>query len=195
VRAHQAVKAGYEWAFPQLVTLFSAPNYLYECMNCGAGLDVGDNLSFSFIILDPIPLPPPAPKTLITTVPPRPDKRHRSPQLLTRDDRFADKSFHALGPAAYTLARDMTLNGQKGKIRPKPTNKLEDWDNIPQRDSPDPGHYEIRPLAKACAGYISTIGHGRFAPEQPDRPLAFRTKHGSLIRKLHNARYSNVATE
>jgi NAD-dependent deacetylase sirtuin 2 len=80
VRAHQAVKAGYEWAFPQLVTLFSAPNYLYECMNCGAGLDVGDDLSFSFIILDPIPLPPPAPKALITTVPPRP------PRSLSRDE-------------------------------------------------------------------------------------------------------------
>lgn len=124
-----------------------------------------------------------------------PDTRHRSPQFLTKDDRFADPSFHSPGPAAYALARGITLNKQKGKIRTKPKNKVQEWDNIPQRDSPAVGHYEMRPLANARAGYISTIGHGQFAPKQPDRPLAFQTKHASLIRKSHNARYRAMATE
>ncbi|XP_076903631.1 serine/threonine-protein phosphatase PP1 isozyme 2-like [Bidens hawaiensis] len=53
-RAHQVVEDGYEFfAYKQLVTVFSAPNYCGEFDNAGAFISVDDNLLCSFRILKP----------------------------------------------------------------------------------------------------------------------------------------------
>lgn len=49
VRAHQVVMEGYEWVHPdQLVTVFSAPNYVYRAGNLAAVMDVDEHLNYSF---------------------------------------------------------------------------------------------------------------------------------------------------
>lgn len=54
-RAHQVVEDGYEFfAYRQLVTVFSAPNYCGEFDNAGAFISVDDSLVCSFRILKPI---------------------------------------------------------------------------------------------------------------------------------------------
>eukprot|EP00361_Fabrea_salina_P000238 CAMPEP_0202427736 /NCGR_PEP_ID=MMETSP1345-20130828/1894_1 /ASSEMBLY_ACC=CAM_ASM_000843 /TAXON_ID=342563 /ORGANISM="Fabrea Fabrea salina" /LENGTH=328 /DNA_ID=CAMNT_0049038523 /DNA_START=980 /DNA_END=1966 /DNA_ORIENTATION=- len=53
-RAHQVVEDGYEFfAKRQLVTVFSAPNYVGEFDNAGAMMSVDENLMCSFQILKP----------------------------------------------------------------------------------------------------------------------------------------------
>ncbi|KAJ0014846.1 hypothetical protein Pint_20365 [Pistacia integerrima] len=53
-RAHEVVEDGYEFfASKQLVTIFSAPNYMGECNNAGAILNVDENLMCSLQILEP----------------------------------------------------------------------------------------------------------------------------------------------
>ncbi|CAH1438248.1 unnamed protein product [Lactuca virosa] len=53
-RAHQVVEDGYEFfAYRQLVTVFSAPNYCGEFDNAGAFISVDETLECSFRILKP----------------------------------------------------------------------------------------------------------------------------------------------
>ncbi|KAJ0079082.1 hypothetical protein Patl1_23133 [Pistacia atlantica] len=53
-RAHEVVEDGYEFfASKQLVTIFSAPNYMGEFNNAGAILNVDENLMCSLQILEP----------------------------------------------------------------------------------------------------------------------------------------------
>merc|ERR1719353_2761573 len=55
VRAHQVVEDGYEFfANRQLVTLFSAPNYVGEFDNAAAVLSLDDNLLCSFQLFHPV---------------------------------------------------------------------------------------------------------------------------------------------
>lgn len=54
-RAHQVVEDGYEFfANRKLVTIFSAPNYCGEFDNSGGALKVDEDLTCSFIIIEPI---------------------------------------------------------------------------------------------------------------------------------------------
>ena len=54
VRSHQVVEMGYEFMFNrQLVTIFSAPNYLGEYRNYGAVMVVDEDLKCSFEIIKP----------------------------------------------------------------------------------------------------------------------------------------------
>ena len=53
-RAHQVVEDGYEFfAKRQLVTIFSAPNYMNEFDNAGGIMSVDEKLLCSFQILKP----------------------------------------------------------------------------------------------------------------------------------------------
>lgn len=53
-RAHQVVEDGYEFMFKrQLITLFSAPNYLGEFDNAGAMMIIDETLLCSFKVLRP----------------------------------------------------------------------------------------------------------------------------------------------
>ncbi|KAE8712053.1 Serine/threonine-protein phosphatase PP1 isozyme 2 [Hibiscus syriacus] len=53
-RAHQVVEDGYKFfAYRQLVTIFSAPNYCSEFDNAGVIMSVDENLICSFQILKP----------------------------------------------------------------------------------------------------------------------------------------------
>jgi len=55
VRAHQVVEDGYEFfARRQLITLFSAPNYMGEFDNAGAMMVIDDMLMCSFKVLKPV---------------------------------------------------------------------------------------------------------------------------------------------
>ena len=54
-RAHQVVEDGYEFfANRKLVTIFTAPNYCGEFDNSGGAMKVDEDLTCSFIILEPI---------------------------------------------------------------------------------------------------------------------------------------------
>jgi serine/threonine-protein phosphatase PP1 catalytic subunit len=54
VRAHELVNAGYEFPFEpdkSVVTVFSCPNYAYECWNDGAALIIDEELKCSWEVL------------------------------------------------------------------------------------------------------------------------------------------------
>jgi serine/threonine-protein phosphatase PP1 catalytic subunit len=54
VRSHQVVEMGYEFNFKrQVLTIFSAPNYMGEYENYGAVLAIDQNLKCSFEIIIP----------------------------------------------------------------------------------------------------------------------------------------------
>ena len=56
VRAHQLVQEGYiYWFNEQLVTLWSAPNYMYRMNNKAALLNLDENLNRNFIIFETVP--------------------------------------------------------------------------------------------------------------------------------------------
>jgi serine/threonine-protein phosphatase PP1 catalytic subunit len=57
IRAHQPVQGGYEYAFEpdrSVITLFSAPNYAGVFGNKGAVMNIAEDLSLSFDVLEPI---------------------------------------------------------------------------------------------------------------------------------------------
>lgn len=56
VRAHQLVMDGHQWLHNQgVATIFSAPNYCYRCGNCGAFLEIADDMRRSLIQFDSAP--------------------------------------------------------------------------------------------------------------------------------------------
>lgn len=55
-RAHQLVMEGFNWCHDgQVVTIFSAPNYCYRCGNQAAIMELGENMKYTFLQLDPAP--------------------------------------------------------------------------------------------------------------------------------------------
>jgi len=55
-RAHQLVMEGYNWSHEQhVVTIFSAPNYCYRCMNQAAIMEIDENMQSTFLQFDPAP--------------------------------------------------------------------------------------------------------------------------------------------
>jgi len=54
-RAHQLIMEGYNWSHPQVVTIFSAPNYCYRSGNQAALMEIDEHLGTSFIQFDPAP--------------------------------------------------------------------------------------------------------------------------------------------
>jgi serine/threonine-protein phosphatase 2A catalytic subunit len=53
-RAHQLAMDGYNWSHEQQVmTIFSAPNYCYQCSNQAAIMQVDENLNITFLQFDP----------------------------------------------------------------------------------------------------------------------------------------------
>jgi len=55
-RAHQLVMEGYNWGHERnVVTIFSAPNYMYRCGNVGGIMELDENLSYTFLPFDAAP--------------------------------------------------------------------------------------------------------------------------------------------
>ncbi|KAJ7167339.1 Metallo-dependent phosphatase-like protein [Mycena crocata] len=55
-RAHQLVMEGYNWGQDRnVVTIFSAPNYVYRAGNQAAIMEIDEKLSYSFLQFDPAP--------------------------------------------------------------------------------------------------------------------------------------------
>jgi diadenosine tetraphosphatase ApaH/serine/threonine PP2A family protein phosphatase len=58
-RAHQLAEEGYKWHFEpdhQVVTVWSAPNYMYRCANKASVMFVPDNLEVRFNQFEAVPL-------------------------------------------------------------------------------------------------------------------------------------------
>jgi serine/threonine-protein phosphatase 4 catalytic subunit len=56
-RAHQLVMEGYRWMFDDsLVTIWSAPNYVYRCANLAAVMNLDETGSTSFLNYESAPL-------------------------------------------------------------------------------------------------------------------------------------------
>ncbi|KAL7747905.1 Serine/threonine-protein phosphatase PP2A catalytic subunit [Sorochytrium milnesiophthora] len=55
-RAHQLVMQGFEWTHDKnVITIFSAPNYVYRCGNQAAIMEVDDNMNRRLLQFDPAP--------------------------------------------------------------------------------------------------------------------------------------------
>jgi len=55
-RAHQLVMDGYNWCHNKnVVTIFSAPNYMYRCGNAAGIMELDENLSYTFLKFDAAP--------------------------------------------------------------------------------------------------------------------------------------------
>merc|ERR1719361_742618 len=55
-RAHQLVMEGYNWQHDKnVVTIFSAPNYMYRCGNVGGIMELDEHLSYTFLPFDAAP--------------------------------------------------------------------------------------------------------------------------------------------
>uniref|UniRef100_A0A914ELX6 Protein-serine/threonine phosphatase n=1 Tax=Acrobeloides nanus TaxID=290746 RepID=A0A914ELX6_9BILA len=55
-RAHQIVMEGFNWMHDRnVLTVFSAPNYVYRTGNRAAIMEIDDNLNSSIIQFDPAP--------------------------------------------------------------------------------------------------------------------------------------------
>jgi hypothetical protein len=118
----------------------------------------------------------------------RPDTRHQNTQFMTKRDRFEDLSFKTPSPAEFTISRDITSGTHKMSVRGRAPCPPNEWDNIPQKETPGAGEYTTLPPERTKAGYISVIGHHPY-DDKEDRPLAFRTPHSTLVKKSFNAHY------
>jgi hypothetical protein len=121
----------------------------------------------------------------------RPDTKHGSPQFLTSDDRFADRAFKTPAPDAYDIDRDITEGSHKPQVKKRTKWIARQWDYTAARETPAAGEYDCRPTWGEGRAYISTIGHNPYDIGE-ERPLAFRTRHSSLIRKSYNVHYWDV---
>ena len=55
-RAHQLVMEGYNWSHDKnVLTIFSAPNYMYRCGNKAGIMELDENLSYTFLPFDAAP--------------------------------------------------------------------------------------------------------------------------------------------
>eukprot|EP01084_Bolivina_argentea_P003987 7558_1 len=55
-RAHQMVMEGYNWCHDKnVVTIFSAPNYMSRCGNMGGIMEIDEHLSYTFLLFDAAP--------------------------------------------------------------------------------------------------------------------------------------------
>jgi hypothetical protein len=117
-----------------------------------------------------------------------PDTSHQSTQFMTTRDRFEDTSFKTPGPADFTISRDITLGRPKTGVRIRAPRPANEWDHIPQKETPAVGEYVTLTPDRVTAGYISVIGHHPY-DEKEDRPLAFRTTHSTLVKKSFNSHY------
>eukprot|EP01084_Bolivina_argentea_P117305 208343_1 len=55
-RAHQLVMDGYNWCHNKnVLTIFSAPNYMYRCGNMGSIMELDEYLSYTFLPFDAAP--------------------------------------------------------------------------------------------------------------------------------------------
>jgi diadenosine tetraphosphatase ApaH/serine/threonine PP2A family protein phosphatase len=56
-RAHQLAREGYQWHFggDQLVTVWSAPNYMYRSGNKASVMKVNENLGLEFKVFEAVP--------------------------------------------------------------------------------------------------------------------------------------------
>ncbi|OHT17089.1 hypothetical protein TRFO_41299 [Tritrichomonas foetus] len=119
---------------------------------------------------------------------------HKSPQFLSKKDRF-DSSFNSNpSPDAYTIRRNTAALAPKHTIRIRTSLPSQSWDYTPAREAPGVGQYS--PLfssdtTRPRMGYISQIGRRTYERKE-DRPLAFRTTHSSLLQKSFNARYTGL---
>eukprot|EP00915_Cephaloidophora_sp_WS-2016_P000593 GHVH01000728.1.p1 GENE.GHVH01000728.1~~GHVH01000728.1.p1 ORF type:complete len:282 (+),score=34.48 GHVH01000728.1:146-991(+) len=53
-RAHQMMMEGFQWAHDDgIVTVFSAPNYCYRCLNQAAIMEIDDRMNYTFIQFNP----------------------------------------------------------------------------------------------------------------------------------------------
>jgi hypothetical protein len=122
-----------------------------------------------------------------------PDASHQNTQFMTKRDRFEDASFRTPAPTEYTIDREIGRSARQTKIHKRSRlSKAQQWDYVPQQETPAVGQYDGDRNWKGKAGYISTIGHRPY-DAQEDRPLAFRTRHSSLVKKSFNARYQNLS--
>ncbi|EAX98367.1 hypothetical protein TVAG_357360 [Trichomonas vaginalis G3] len=119
----------------------------------------------------------------------KPNTKHGDSFFLSKTERMSEPTF--LPPPSTKYDIDRHPHASNISIRSKEHRHGGNWYDTSLGSSPSSTKYTISRDISNKGGYISTIGHRPYT-YQPERPLAFRSLHSSLVKGSFNSHYRSM---